>query len=383
MSGFLSLAAARLPAEAEALRPQVRQFLAEALADLPMAERGHSWLGFDRDFTRKLAARGWIGITWPRAYGGGEQSALVRHVLVEELVAIGAPVLAHWIADRQSGPLILRFGTEAQKQRYLPAIVRGEACFAIGMSEPDAGSDLASVRSKARRVAGGWIVNGTKVWTSNAHRCLAMIALLRTGDADSRQRGLSQFIIDMPGPGITVRPIIDMLGDHHFNEVVFDDAFIPESQLLGGENNGWSQVMSELTLERSGPERFMSAMPLLVETVRALGPTPGEAGAVAVGRLVARHAVLRQMSISIALQIENGKDPQVEAACLKDLGGDLEQLVPELAQSVLDEPPLSGDGTSGYALVLGRITQMAPSFTLRGGTREVLRTIISRGIGLD
>ena len=155
MSGFLSLPAARLPADAQALRPQVRQFLAQALADLPMAERGHSWLGFDREFTLKLAARGWIGVTWPRAYGGGEQSALLRHVLVEELVAASAPVLAHWIADRQSGPLILRYGTEEQKQRYLPAIARGEACFAIGMSEPDAGSDLASVRTRARRVPGG------------------------------------------------------------------------------------------------------------------------------------------------------------------------------------------------------------------------------------
>lgn len=383
MSAALRLPAARLPASAEALRPQVRAFLAEALADLPMAERARSWLGFDAAFSRKIAERGWIGMTWPAAYGGGERSAFARHVVVEELVAAGAPVLAHWIADRQSGPLILRYGSEAQKRRYLPGILRGESCFAIGMSEPDAGSDLASVRTRARRVEGGWRIAGTKVWTSNAHRCVAMIALLRTGDADSRQHGLSQFIIDMPGPGITVRPIIDMLGEHHFNEVAFEDAFVPEGQLLGEENEGWAQVTSELTLERSGPERYMSAMPLLVEMLRALGPEPGEAAAATVGRLVARHATLRQMSLSIAAQIEDGRDPQVEAACLKDLGGDLEQRVPELAQAALPDPPLLGENASDYARVLACVTAMAPSFTLRGGSREVLRTIIARGIGLD
>jgi alkylation response protein AidB-like acyl-CoA dehydrogenase len=382
MSALLSLPYCTLPAEAEALRPQVRAFLAEALIDYPASERARSWLGFDRDFSRKLAQRGWIGMTWPKRYGGGEQSAFARHVVVEELVACGAPVLAHWIADRQSGPLILRFGTEAQKENYLPPITRGDFCFAIGMSEPDAGSDLASVRTRAVKTTGGWIVNGTKVWTSNAHRCQAMIALVRTGSIESRQLGLSQFIVDMPNPDVEVNPIIDMNGEHHFNEVVFRDTFLPDSQLLGPEGNGWAQVTSELTLERSGPERFLSSMPLLIELIRMLGSTPDGATAAAVGRLLARHAVLRQMSVSIAGQIENHQDPQLEAACLKDLGGDLEQLVPEIAHALLDEQPLLEQPASEYARVLARVIEMAPSFTLRGGTREVLRSIIARGVGL-
>ena len=382
MSAALSFPPCRLPPEAEALRPQVREFLAEALSGLAASQRAKSWLGFDLAFTKKLAARGWIGMTWPKQYGGGELSAFARHVVVEELVASGAPVMAHWIADRQSGPLILRYGTEAQKQKYLAPITRGESCFAIGMSEPDSGSDLASVRSRAVKVIGGWVLNGTKVWTSNAHRCQAMIALIRTGSVESRQLGLTQFLVDMPTAGIKVNPIIDMTAEHHFNEVVFEDCFLADEQLLGGEGNGWAQVTSELALERSGPERFMSSMPLLAEFVRQLGAAPEASAAAAAGRLFARHAVLRQMSVSIAGQIDRRQDPQLEAACLKDLGGDLEQAVPDVVHALLDEQPLTGAGVSEYARLLASVTEMAPSFTLRGGTREVLRSIIARGVGL-
>lgn len=382
MSAALAFPACPLPPEAEALRPQVREFLAEALAEYSPAELAKSWLGFDLAFTKKVAQRGWIGMTWPRRYGGGERSAFDRHVVVEELVAAGAPVMAHWIADRQSGPLILRLGTEEQKQKYLPPITRGESCFAIGMSEPDAGSDLASVRSRAVKVPGGWVLNGTKVWTSNAHRCQAMIALFRTGTVESRQHGLTQFLVDMPGEGIRVNPIIDMAGEHHFNEVVFEDCFLPDSQLLGAVGNGWAQVTSELALERSGPERFMSSMPLLTQCVRMLGPAPQPAAAAAIGRLYARHAVLRQMSVSIAGRIQREQDPQLEAACLKDLGGNLEQAVPEVLQALLDDQPLCGPAAPDYQRLLAAVTEMAPSFTLRGGTREVLRGIIARGVGL-
>ena len=382
MSAALAFPACPLPAEAEALRPQVREFLAEALAGYSPAALAKSWLGFDLDFTKKLAQRGWIGMTWPRRYGGGERTAFDRHVVVEELVAAGAPVMAHWIADRQSGPLILRLGTEEQKQKYLPPITRGESCFAIGMSEPDAGSDLASVRSRAVKVPGGWILNGTKVWTSNAHRCQAMIALFRTGTVESRQLGLTQFLVDMPGEGIRVNPIVDMTGEHHFNEVVFEDCFLPDAQLLGAEGNGWAQVTSELALERSGPERFMSSMPLLTECVRSLGAAPEPAAAAAIGRLFARHAVLRQMSVSIAGRIQRAQDPQLEAACLKDLGGNLEQAVPEMLQALLDGEPACGPDGPDYRRLLAAVTEMAPSFTLRGGTREVLRGIIARGVGL-
>src|SRR5439155_1708508 len=174
------------------LRAGVREILRHELGDSAPVRRAHSWGGFDRDFSKKTGARGWIAITWPKRYGGHERSALERYVVLEEMLAAGAPVSAHWIADRQSGPLLLRFGTEAQRQKFLPAIARGELSFAIGMSEPDAGSDLASLRTRAERVDGGYRVNGNKVWTSNAHLADYMIATFRTHhDPAKKHDGLS------------------------------------------------------------------------------------------------------------------------------------------------------------------------------------------------
>src|SRR6266704_3919542 len=211
-----------LPAEAESLRAEVREFLRRELGDAAPVRRAHSWGGFDREFRRKMGARGWIAMTWPKRYGGHERSALERYVVLEEMLAAGAPVSAHWVADRQSGPLLLRFGTEEQRERILPGIVRGELSFAIGMSEPDSGSDLASIRTRAVRTDGGYVVNGTKVWTSNAHRSQHAIALFRTAVVpDKKHEGLSQFLVDLRTPGIAIRPIIDLAGEHHFNEVVF------------------------------------------------------------------------------------------------------------------------------------------------------------------
>ncbi|MGH6619573.1 MAG: acyl-CoA dehydrogenase family protein, partial [Alphaproteobacteria bacterium] len=149
-----------LPPATEAIRHEVRAFLAEALAGYAPSRLAKSWAEGDAAFTRKVAQKGWIGMTWPKKYGGGERSALERYVVLEEMLAAGAPVCLHWIADRQSGPLILTFGTEAQRQEILPRIVRGEAHFCIGMSEPDSGSDLASIRTRADKVDGGWRVNG-------------------------------------------------------------------------------------------------------------------------------------------------------------------------------------------------------------------------------
>ncbi len=172
---------------------------------------------------------------------------------------------AHWIADRQIVPSLLKYGTEAQKRHFLPRIVRGECFFGIGMSEPDSGSDLASVRTKAERTDGGWALSGTKVWTSGAHLAHAFIALARTAPVDpsNRHAGLSQFLVDLHGPGIEVRPIISMNGAHHFNEVIFDNAFVPDDMVFGEIGDGWKQVTSELSFERSGPERFLSTFGLL------------------------------------------------------------------------------------------------------------------------
>lgn len=370
-----------LPPEAEALRLEIRTFLAQALIDYPRDQRAQSWMGFDAAFTKALAARGWIGMTWPKRYGGGEQTAFARYVLVEELLAAGAPVLAHWTADRQSGPLLLNYGSEAQKHRFLPAICRGESYFCIGMSEPDSGSDLAATRTRGVRTQGGWKVNGTKLWTTNAHRCHYMIALVRTVSGTERHEGLSQLIIDLHSPEVTVRPIRDLAGEVHFNEVVFNDLFVPDDQLIGVEGNGWEQVMSELAYERSGPERYLSTIALLTELIRVAGRDPGPQVEAAVGRMVAHIVVLRQMSLSVANQLQQKKDPLIEAAYVKELGTSFEQMMPEITHALLDLQPTL-EATTDYQRVLAYITQVAPSFSLRGGTREIIRGLIARGLGV-
>ncbi len=371
-----------LPPVAEALRREVRGFLGAELTARPPAQRARSWGGWDREFSRKMGARGWIGMTWPTRYGGHERSALERYVVLEEMLAAGAPVSAHWIADRQSGPLLLRFGSEAQRQRFLPAIARGELAFAIGMSEPDSGSDLASIRTRAERVAGGYTVNGTKVWTSNAHRADYMIALFRTHhDPAKKHEGLTQFLVDPKSPGITISPILDLRGSHHFNMVVFEDAFVPDELRVGEEGAGWKQVSTELAFERSGPERYLSSLALILELIREAGKAPGERAAAALGHLVAHLATLRQMSLSVAGMLEAGQNPNLEAAVVKDVGTTFEQEVPEAVHALLGVEPTIETG-SDFQQTLGYLTQNAPSFSLRGGTREILRGIIARGLGL-
>jgi alkylation response protein AidB-like acyl-CoA dehydrogenase len=371
-----------LPPEAEALRREVRAFLEVELANRTPAQRARSWGGWDREFSRKMGARGWIGMTWPKKYGGHERSALERYVVLEEMLAAGAPVSAHWVADRQSGPLLLRFGTEAQRQRFLPAIARGELGFAIGMSEPDSGSDLASLRTRAERVPGGYKVNGTKVWTSNAHRAEFMIALFRTHhDPAKKHEGLTQFLVDPKSPGLTINPIVDLRGSHHFNMVVFEDVFVPEELRVGEEGAGWKQVGTELAFERSGPERYLSSVALILELIREVGKAPGERAAATVGHLVAQLATLRQMSLSVAVMLQNGENPNLEAAVVKDVGTTFEQEVPEAVHALLGLEPTIDSG-SYVQQTLGYLTQNAPSFSLRGGTREILRGIIARGLGL-
>lgn len=239
---FDTLEPSSLPPEDEALRSRVRALAEAATAARPADVRARSWQGFDADFSRKLGAAGLLGLTLPKAYGGGERGPFARFVVVEELLSAGAPVAAHWIADRQSAPLILNYGTEAQRQFYLPRICRGELFFCIGMSEPGSGSDLASVRTRAERTAGGWRVNGQKIWTTGAMHCDYMIALLRTsGSAEDRHAGLSQLIIDLKAPGITIRPIVDLTGDAHFCEIFFEDVDLPADALIGAEGEGGSR----------------------------------------------------------------------------------------------------------------------------------------------
>ena len=367
-----------LPPSADALRREVRDFLTR---EWPQGYWPNSDFneGHDPAFSRQLGAQGWIGMTWPRQYGGGERSFFERYVVTEELLAAGAPVSAHWIADRQSGPLLLRFGTDAQRRRYLPGIARGETYFSIGMSEPNTGSDLASVRTRAVPADGGWVVNGTKIWTTDAHRNHFIIALVRTEPpSDNRHAGLSQLVIDLHGEGVEVRPIRNLAGGADFNEVSFRDCFVPAENLVGEPGNGWAQVTSELGYERSGPERFLSAFRVFVEFVRAVGPEPNRDQAVLIGRLASHLMTLRKMSISVAGMLQTGASPNVESALVKSLGNDFEKLLPELVRLQLDRL------APGHPLErsMRQTLLHAPSFTLRGGTREILRGVIARGLGL-
>ncbi|EKU82204.1 alkylation response protein AidB-like acyl-CoA dehydrogenase [Massilia sp. UYP32] len=370
-----------IPPEAEAIRADVRRFLAEALADYPPTRRAESWMGFDAAFSRRLGERGWIGMALPKRYGGADASPFTRYVVIEELLAAGAPVSAHWFADRQSGPQILHYGTDAQKAFHLPAICRGERFFCIGMSEPNSGSDLASIRTSARRMGDKWVVNGQKVWTTNAHRSHYMIALVRTDPDSKRNEGLSQFIIDLSLPGITIRPIRDLTGASHFNEVFFDGLTLDADALIGTEGQGWAQVTAELAFERSGPERFLSSIALLETLIAEVGRQPDALQAKEIGRLAARLVTLRQMSLAVTAQLAAGRNPAWEASVVKDLGTSFEQELPELAQLLLDVAPATR-GSSEHARVLAYLTQEAPSFSLRGGTREILRGIIARGMGM-
>ena len=372
-----------LPPEAEAFRHEVREFLSEAMETVSVDQRARNWTAWNPEFSKKLGAKGWIGITWPKEYGGSERSFLERYVLLEELLAAGAPVGFHWIADRQSGPLILRFGTEEQRQKILPGITRGEVGFGIGMSEPNSGSDLASVRTKATKVDGGYLINGSKIWTSGAHIANYLVALFRTSSsADDRHDGLTQFIVDMKNTdGIDVRPIHNMTGDHDFNQVFFEDAFIPESMRVGEEGDGWMQVTTELAFERSGPERYLSSFPLVKEMVREAGQDPTERQAIGVGRMVARASTFREMSLSVSGMLEAGKNPNLEAAVMKELGVGWEQKIPSMAHDLFGTSPRLG-GASDYETTQAYITQANVSFSLRGGTREIVRGIIARGLGM-
>jgi alkylation response protein AidB-like acyl-CoA dehydrogenase len=367
--------------EAEALRHDVRDFLRAELAGMSPQRRAESWMGFDPAFSKKVAARGWVAMTWPKQYGGHERSALERYVVLEEMLAAGAPVNYHWIADRQSGPLLLRVGTEAQKAAILPRIAAGTCSFCIGMSEPDSGSDLAATRTRATPVPGGFRINGTKLWTSGAHRADWMILFCRSGPGE-RHEGTSQFLVDLHNTeGLTIRGIQALSGERHFNECVFTDAFIPEDAVIGQLGDGWNQVTSELAYERSGPERFLSSFALVVELVRALGPNPSERAAIAIGRIAAHIMALRRMSRSVAGMLQAGANPALEAALVKELGNLLEQEIPEIARLLVDEEP-DAASTSDFLAVLAYTTMYAPSFSLRGGTREILRGMIARGLGL-
>jgi len=375
---MLRFAPSELTAAELTLQGEVREFLAAALPRGSFAPGLGMAAGRDQDFSRALAARGWLGMALPRRYGGAERGVVERFIVVEELLRWGAPVRYHWVADRQTGPLLLRYGSAAQCERFLPAICRGEVSFSIGMSEPEAGSDLAAVQSRATRADGGWLLSGTKLWTGGAHENDWCVVLCRTSEEDDRHRGLTQLIVDLRAPGVSVRPIAYLDGSEFFNEVVLDQVFVAEELLIGEIGAGWAQNTSELSFERAGPERWLSTYILAEQYLREHG-AEGERAQAALGEAVAGWWGLRALSLSVARLLDAGEAPAAEAALVKELGTRFEQevldaiwrLVPEAADPHAD---------SLFERLLAAAILGAPSFTIRGGTNEILRSVAARAL---
>jgi alkylation response protein AidB-like acyl-CoA dehydrogenase len=363
-----------------ALRAEVREFLAGQLARGTFEPATDSWLaGFSREFSRELGRRGWLGMVWPKKYGGHERTAFERFIVMEELLAAGAPVSAHWAGDRQIGPALLRHGTERQKMTFLPGLAAGEILFCLGLSEPGSGSDLASVTTAAaRQDDGSWIINGSKLWTSGAHHKDYMLTLCRSTPGSARHEGLSQFIIDLRAPGVTVRPVLLLSGEHHFNEVFLDNVRVGPEMLLGAEDGAWAQVTTELADERSGPERYMSTAAL----IWAYAEYPAELTRnrlETVGRLATEMWVLRCLSELVLESLERGETPSLLAVTSKDIGTTFEQRSVDLVRDGLAGPPPLG---TRLRTLLDQAVTHSPGFTLRGGTTQVLRSVIAKKLGL-
>jgi alkylation response protein AidB-like acyl-CoA dehydrogenase len=357
------------------LRREVQAFLTDARATGMFTPTVDCWLrGFDPRFSRELSARGWLGVTWPARFGGRDWPNAARFAITEELLRFGAPVTAHWIGDRQIGPSLLRHGTPELQHEFLPKIVASQVTFCLCMSEPGAGSDLAAVATRADPADGGWLVNGTKIWTSYAQHASHGYLLARTSRGEKRHDGLTEFIIDMDWPGITVTPIADMSGGRHFNEVSFSNVFVPAGRVLGEVGNGWRQVTEQLSFERGGPERVLTAYPLLDHAVTQVAARPHLQAEL--GEIVARLRTLRHMTLSLTDALDRGEAPVQQAATLKVVGTEFEQRVVDFAARALDvEADPHGDGIAG--LLADAITA-SPGFTIRGGATAVLLSILAK-----
>ena len=288
------------PAMEFALSPELLALRDEAFkVGLAASERAEvpedTWItGHDRAFAEELGTRGWLGMTWPVEHGGGGRPVLERFVVFEALISVGAPIAAAWFADRQMGPTLLQFGTDEQRARWLPGIIEGTSMWCIGMSEPDAGSNVAGIRTRAERDGDEWVVNGQKIWTSGAFDADWCYLIARTDPDAKPHEGLSELIVDMRSPGVSVVPILDMTDSRHFCEVFFEDVRVPAANLVGELNGSFRQVMRQMEHERGGIDRLVSNR-RLYEDVRPLADTADplvrqEIAAIESGYRIGRHA---------------------------------------------------------------------------------------------
>lgn len=356
--------------EHAALREEAEAFAREITAGLEVRE--DSWIvGYDRGVSAELGRRGWLGMTWPKQYGGHERSPLERFVVTEALIAAGAPIAASWFTDRQMGPSLLAYGTEEQKQQFLPAMARGEANWCIGMSEPDNGSDLAHLRTRAVRDGDQFVVTGTKVWTSFAATADWMYLICRTDPDAPAHKGLSELLVDMRSPGIEVSPIEDMTGNRHFCQVTLDAVRVPTANLVGTENGSWGQTMRQLEHERGGIDRWVSNRALFLDAV-ARADTSAPLVRQEIARLEGEYRIGRLLVIREVL----GQAPGGFSAATKTFGTEYEQRVAGFAARVLGPESTLRNRWS-------RAVSYAPAYTIMGGTSNVLRSILGeRVLGL-
>ncbi len=380
--------------EQKKFRQEVRDFLEEELRQGTFKPSCDAWIqAFSPEFTKKVAEKGWIGLTWPKEYGGQERSNIDRLILTEEMLRYGAPAACHWMADRQIGGAILHNGTEEQKRELLPKIIRGEAFVGLGMSEPEAGSDLASLQTRAVEAGDDYVIDGQKVWTSGAHLMNYIYLVARTDPEAVKHRGISEFIVETKLPGITIRPLIDITGSHHFNEVFFDNVRVSKKCLIGEKNRGFYQILNQLDYERSGLERLMGNYSLFDAIIQFTKETKRNGEPLSRDTLI-RHKLAqlqiefevgRLLTYRVVLVIEEGRAPNWEAAMAKAYCTTFEQHLASIATEILG---LYGQlvAESKWAPILG----MAPysylgskGYSLQAGTSEVLRNIVAlRGLGL-
>ncbi len=376
----------RFTAEQEAFRADIRGFLDQELAT-PEGQPTRQD-GFSQEFSKKLAERGWLGVAWPKEYGGRGLGIIEQLIFREELISAEAPIGYHMTAERQVGPTLLLHGTEEQRGDMIPRILNADVSFALGLSEPGAGSDLAAVATRAVRDGDEYIVNGQKIWTSIAHRADMIWLVVRTNAAAPKHKGISLLMVDLDSPGITVRPLVNMADQHGFNEVFFEDVRVPVSRRVGEEDRGWYLLAEHLDFERSGIERIVTARKLFEEVLSYVRNLPTESE----GRKRARRLLP-----DLALELEIGRllayrvawlqsqqlVPNYESSMSKLFGTEWQQ---RMARAAIQIAGIEAGAIRGDDPFMQRVQRQylnSVSMTIAGGTSEIQRNIIAqRGLGL-
>lgn len=379
----------RLTEEQLNFRKEVSAFLKSELDQGLWKPTIDAWImTYDPAFTKRVAAKGWIGLTWPKEYGGHGRSFVDRLILTEEMLRYGAPAACHWFADRQIGSGVLLHGNEEQRKEILPMIIKGEMYVGLGMSEPEAGCDLASAKTTAIKDGDYYIFNGQKTWTSGGKHMNYLYILARTDPENPKKhRGLSEFIIPMNLTGISTSPIHDITDNEAWNECFFDNVKVPAKWLIGPENNGWKQIMQQLSFERSGMERLMANYPVFdglleyIKTTKRDGKLLSEDPVIRqkLGQIKAEFEIGRLFMYRVALVMDEGRSPEWEACMSKAYATSYEQRLASLALEILGPygqlrpeskyVPMQGHAFHSYLSSKG--------YSHQAGTTEVLKNIIA------